>query len=741
MTTLNGPLPASLAGTELAVQKALFEGSAHTYLQEFDQAEQKLAEAESLASSSHPRLLCQVMSAEGALASYKGNYAEAEKSYDQALKLAREYGRPDQEVIAQVGRAWVATHRQHFDEAVEIGKSALQLSRSLGMQSYAATTVGNLAWNYSQLGDFEAALDFYKQSAEESAKIGMSGYSTYWFSGVADAYMALREYRDAEVFAADALKHARELKNAQIATVCLNTLADIMLRTDRPADAQKYNQEALKMEETGEDKVDALDSWTMAGRIATAMGDFSAAEGFYQRVLADPGAGPELRWVCYAGLARGRDGQANYRDAERLLLKSIDTIEQARRSVNHDELRLSFLYSGIAIYGQYIDFLIRHGRPADAMHEAELNRARTLEEGLRSTAKSARVSASNLHPRQIAQGLKSTLLFYWLGYTHSYLWVITPAQTVCFTLPSESEINPAVKSYSEAVLGARDPLASANADGQKLYEMLVEPAEKLIPAKSSVIVLPDGSLNGLNFETLIVPGAKPHYWIEDVTLSTASSLTLLASAGGRSTPKERTLFLVGNTIPPNDNFPKLPQAQEEMKSVERYFPEGRTKVLSGIDATPSAYLGSNPERYSYLHFVTHGTASSVRPLESAVILSRGKDEDSYKLYAREIVSQRLTAYLVTISACNTSSGRTFSGEGLVGLSWAFLRAGAHNVIGALWEVSDTATPQLMDQLYHGLDDGEGPASALRAAKLSLLHSDSVFRKPRYWGPFQLYIGS
>jgi CHAT domain-containing protein len=122
-----------------------------------------------------------------------------------------------------------------------------------------------------------------------------------------------------------------------------------------------------------------------------------------------------------------------------------------------------------------------------------------------------------------------------------------------------------------------------------------------------------------------------------------------------------------------------------------------------------------------------------------VILS--PDGDSYKLYARDIVKHPLSAYLVTISACNGSGIRAYSGEGLVGLSWAFLRAGAHNVIGALWEVSDTSTPELMDKLYAGLTRGQDPAAALRAAKLSLLRSDSIYRKPFYWAPFQLYTGS
>jgi CHAT domain-containing protein len=151
---------------------------------------------------------------------------------------------------------------------------------------------------------------------------------------------------------------------------------------------------------------------------------------------------------------------------------------------------------------------------------------------------------------------------------------------------------------------------------------------------------------------------------------------------------------------------------------------------------------SNPENFAYLHFVTHGIASQTQPLESAVILS--EEGGAYKLYAREIVKHPLQAELVTISACNGAGTRAYAGEGLVGLSWAFLRAGARRVIAALWEVSDSSsTPQLMDELYQGLDRGEDPATALRNAKLSMIRlgNHSVFVKPFYWAPFQLYAGS
>jgi len=162
-------------------------------------------------------------------------------------------------------------------------------------------------------------------------------------------------------------------------------------------------------------------------------------------------------------------------------------------------------------------------------------------------------------------------------------------------------------------------------------------------------------------------------------------------------------------------------------------------VIDGAKATPAAYASSEPGKFSYIHFVAHGTASRSSPLDSAVVLS--PVGDTYKLYARDIVEKPLRADLVTVSACYGSGSRAYSGEGLVGLSWAFLRAGARNVIAALWEANDVSTPKLMDTMYSGISRGNDPATALHEAKLAMLHSDSIYRRPFYWAPFQLYVGS
>jgi len=210
------------------------------------------------------------------------------------------------------------------------------------------------------------------------------------------------------------------------------------------------------------------------------------------------------------------------------------------------------------------------------------------------------------------------------------------------------------------------------------------------------------------------------------------------SEGGAKAGK---LLLMGNATASGDPaFPPLRHALEEMQGVGGHFPSANQQGYGGSRATVENYLSAHPEEFSYIHFVAHGTASVTDPLDSAVVLSPTSQGGNYKLYARDVIAHPLKAQLVTISACK-GAGTGLVGEGLVGLSWAFLHAGAHNVVGALWDVSDESTPQLMDAMYAELARGSSPDAALRAAKLSLLHSAGVFHKPVYWAAFQLYTGS
>ena len=736
---LGEPLPPSLSRTDAEVQRKMVQGLAHSYLQQFELSDQVLSEAESMATANHSSFLGDVAQARGILEMDRKNYAKAAAAYRTAAAFAKERNLPRAELIALASLGNVAMWQGHYDEAADRFKTALEKSRLLGAANYEAKTLGNLGWTYSVVGDFENAEAFLTEAESRSAQAGLVDDRAKWVSALAEAYFRQRRYTESASAEEKALALARNQDEKGTLTGCLNTLSEIALATGRVDLAEKYNQEALKIEGAGLDQFGIASSTIIAGRIAGSKAKYEEAEKTFQKVIGDQGVETPLRWEAQAGLAQVYAAQNLPVKAEREFRLSISTISTARETLQHEEFRLSFLSSAIRFYDAYVNFLIARKRPLDALRIADLSRAQTLERGLSSGTNGKNGQSIASRPEEIARRLSATLLFYWLGEERSHLWVITPARVSLLPLPGSAEIDSTVKAYLASFTDPRDPLEADNADGKKLFTTLIQPVEKLIPKNPRVIVLPDGSLNSLNFETLIVPGPKPHYWIEDATLFTASSLSLLSRASLSAPPKNTSLLLMGDAVSPNPDFPPLPQAGKEVGLVENYFPEGHRFVLTGAQATASHFLSGKPEEFSYLHFATHGTASTARPLESAVILS--PEGDSYKLYARDIVQHPLHAYLVTISACNGAGMRTYAGEGLVGLAWAFLRAGAHNVIAGLWEVSSASTPQLMDELYKGLNAGQDPATALRTAKLTLVHSSGNYRKPFYWAPFQLYAGS
>jgi CHAT domain-containing protein len=258
-----------------------------------------------------------------------------------------------------------------------------------------------------------------------------------------------------------------------------------------------------------------------------------------------------------------------------------------------------------------------------------------------------------------------------------------------------------------------------------------------VPRGTRALLVLDGCLHQLNFETLLAPGDPPRYWIDDVTLEIAPSLGVLdLSAGAAAAPRARALLAIGAPQLTNGDFPPLAQAEREVASVAALFPPERVETRTGAAARPDAYAGAHPDRFALIHFAAHATANRDSPLDSAVILSRQGDD--YKLYARDILKVPTRADLVTLSACHSAGARAYAGEGLVGLAWAFLSAGSRHVIAGLWNVEDVSTADLMAKLYRGLRDGRDADDALRAAKLELLGSQTAYRKPFYWAPFMVY---
>jgi len=739
---------------------------AHARMHDFGEAERNLGQAEQLCGTLQEVTCGEVYRARGVLLLQQGQPTSAKHLFEQTATFAHLHGDQFLEATALLNLGLGALSEQHFDEAIDWTDDAYRTSSSLDAGTIGTKALGNLGWAYYNLGDSEKSLELSLEAEKRAIHVGDVIDQMSWITNAGYVYADLGELTRAKQSYLTALGLATQIGGKQGIYNALRALALVSVESGDLDEARKYSDEAFAIAHSDNNRLDELYPLLVKGSIAAQSHNEAQAETIFREVELDKSGNASLKWRAEHELARLYEEEGHPDNADREYRTALATFESARSSLQRNDSKLPFSNNASRIYDDYVHFLVARRKPDDALRWADNSRARTLAEGLGLLPKGTSTAPPPLNPQQIARRTGCTVLFYWLGEKQSYLWAITPQKTDLFTLPPGAEINAAVERYREDLGGPEDVLESANSDGQLLYRTLIAPAQTLLKKDAKVLVIPDGSLNNLNFETLLVPEPKLHYWIEDATIADASSLRVLGAArtGYNGAPnkgkRNRSLLLFGNSVSPNDKYPELPQAAAQMESVAKHFPEAQEQIFARQQATPEAYLASNPEQFSYIHFVAHGTASRLSPLDSAIVLSKMTSskttlsntsvsklatpeiaaDDAFKLYARDIIGHPLRADLVTISACYGAGERAYSGEGLVGLSWAFLRAGAHNIIAALWEATDASTEQLMDKFYDELNKGENPETALRTAKLSLLQH-SGFHNPFYWAPFQLYTGS
>ena len=705
-------------------------------------ADRILAAANELCMSSREASCGGVIRARGVLAVELGNLEDARRLFAESLSFARVYDDQFLAATAQLNLGAVSLKEEHFDEASDSSLAAYRISSMLSASDIALVAQENLGWAYFNLGETEAALDLFLKAEQQAIQLGDLVDQVSLLTNAGYVSVKNGDYEGAKRMYLDALSLSRRIGSNQHTYNALRALALVAEKRGELTESKAYCVEAIQMSKADKNRRNELYPLLVEGMIA-ARSHAPEAEDIFREVERDETRSPSLQWRAQDALGHLYEDQGRINAADFEYRAAITTLESARSTVQHEDSRISFLTNGASLYDDYVHFLVANGKNDDALRWADFSRARTLSEGLGLLSQSGPTNrqvpiAPVLNPQAIAHHANGTLLFYWLGEKQSYLWAADSTATHLFTLAPRADIEAAVQRYRSALNGPQDVLEAGGDDGSALYQTLIAPAQSMLHPNAKVYIFPDGSLNNLNFETLIVPSPKPHYWIEDADVINASSLRILAASRAPTKNPASRLLLIGDSIAVGKDYPELPKAADQMASVAKHFPAEQRRIFSRDQANPAAYLQNNPEQFSNIHFVAHGTASRLSPLDSAIVLSGDADNpSSFKLYARDIVHHRLQADLVTISACYGAGERQYSGEGLVGLAWAFLYAGSHNVIAALWDVADASTYQLMDRFYYELSKGASPDAALRAAKLSLLRGNA-FRNPFYWAPFQLY---
>jgi CHAT domain-containing protein len=616
------------------------------------------------------------------------------------------------------------------EQAMDNSRAGLKVTASPFLRQ---KMLGNLGECYADLGDWKQSISFAEQAEKLAAQIKNADRET-WLLDLGRAHLTLTELPEAERYYGQALVMARGLNDIDKIWRCLNNLTELALRRHDLNTAERYWKEesALNLETEGRAYVTVN-----AAEIAVERKDFAKAEQLFKEVLRSTPR-DSVRLTAERDLGDVYWQENKIVEADQGFLQAIEDVED-RISKLPPEYRMSFLDED-PFYDSYVRFLVAQGRVLDALKIAERGRAQILSQATRYSQ--GRLSAFSLATVQSALKRRNQIaLAYSLTNEESFVWVITPTQLKVFRLPSHVMLHPQVDAFSAEVDQHRR--IEESPAGQELYKSLIGRIETPIPKDSSVVIVPSKILSLVSFESLVVPGPEPHYWIDDVEIESASSLALLAHpspVGARSDKRTKELLLLGAPLEADKDFPTLKNAQEEMNRVSSHFPADQETVISGKEAIPPAYRASNPGEYRFIHIDAHSAASELNPLDSFVALSPTAG-NSYKLFAHEITGTPLRADLVTLSACYGAGTRWYNGEGIVGLGWAFLRAGAHQVVASLWAVDDASTPQLMDDFYGELSKGKSAAEALRAAKLKMLHSDGQRNRPYYWASLQLYTGS
>jgi CHAT domain-containing protein len=260
---------------------------------------------------------------------------------------------------------------------------------------------------------------------------------------------------------------------------------------------------------------------------------------------------------------------------------------------------------------------------------------------------------------------------------------------------------------------------------QVLYRQLFE---KVMPAinqataaaetgkRAKLTIVPHGLLHQVPFHALHDGDA---YMIDRYEIAYAPSATVWALCCPAAVEGQLGALAVGVA----DD--EIPAAAQEARMVAAMVGDG--KALIGSEALCATVLAEMADR-RVLHFACHGLFRSDNPMFSALKLHDGW------LTAGDVMRANLSASLVTLSACESGRSEVIGGDEVLGLTRAFLGAGAASLVVSLWLVHDEAALQLMERLYANLSAGMSRVAALRMAQLELRETHP---HPYYWAPFVL----
>ena len=665
---------------------------------------------------------------------HQGRNESAKAYLEESLKGVRRYGNKYEEsmVLQRLGR--VAFNQKKYEEANQLLEQALGIAMTIKNPYVIGSCLNSMGVSLLRMNKPSEAIEYFEK--------------------------ALEQYRRGDVYLSQRW--------------CYLHLGEAYMRINKNMEAKKSFQSAIEVASKATDPQAQWSAHQWLGRMAEREGDNQAAFGHYTeaiKVVESMRAkytDPELKALFMKDKFRLYERMIQLLYKMQRVPEALHYLERARARVMLDMLaektlssknkeenellvqeralrrrmdELSIGQERIAIESpqdpeeEILDLQEPKMTPSElerlqAQHRSILERIEKINPELASL-----ISINPLKANEIQALLDgdTILIEYFIGMENRFIFLVTQEKVLAVPLKIDSKkLFQKIRDFrNRAVEGITlDRLLSKAYEKplSELYEFLVQPIEGEIFGKKRLVIIPHGMLHYLPFQALLSRERK--YLIESFCISYLPSATVLKYARAKNKGNRVDLFAAGNPV---TGFEPLPAAEEEVREVSTLFE--KRLVLMGREATKTSVKGQSP-KYDLLLLSTHGEMIESNPLKSNLRFTPSGRDDG-KLTVNEIFDMEIKANLVTLSACETAlvkgeAGDFPQGDDLVGLSRAFIHAGAPSVVASLWKVSDDSTVRLMKTFYQNMRNMP-KAEALRKAQMDLMKSTVRFTITRAGG--------
>lgn len=690
----------------------------------------------------------------GNLHAAMGDDEDALENYEKALEIsvaALGERHPDTALCHNnIGAVYFS--RGDYEDALENYRKALAVFTSAYGAPHPRAAVGynNTGGVYYEMEEYENALKYFESAAAalcddpeepETCRPDTNTVETFWNLARASAAEGAAEdavwYYEAAADTLDRLRGAVESEESK-------KLHGGRYHEMFPEGVGAYA--ALAEETGGESAIEDALAFAERGtaRVFLEMIGRSRAvvDGGLPEAVIREGLQLRAKWRAARESVRGEEDTAIRRKGAAARLASFDTLRMAEDAIKRYEEKL------LRDYPDYAELMNPRQRPL-----------------------------KDIRARALAPG--EAALEFQLGADASWLIFITDDDLKIAELPPAAEIEKKVDAFRRKLTNPEMyPASKLRADAEALYEMLLGPVDDEISDVDKLLIVPTGKLYFLPFEALVTDfGDGPGWLAEGFDIRYAPSLNVLYMvadrneksgggredwtdwlgfgdpvydpgdyrAKGRSYKRETESMLASYaramSLDVENVWKSIPGTGEEVAEIALLFgmSEEDDTVNLGLYASEERFTELAAEGSRYIHVASHGTLGEGGANQPAIVLTLVDDGESSGdgfLTMTEVLNTKTPTDMLTLSACKTGQGNMEKGEGVAGLSRAFMYSGADSVVVSLWSVADVETKDLMVNFYKKMRSGMGGNEALRAAKLDMIEEDM---HPYFWAPF-IFIG-